>query len=180
MGDPRMAVRTALPPDPPRRWRRPAGDIQGPGRGRGRWVLPPGPVWEAGRGSRRPAAALGVLLAGPLLAIRAFVRPHLITALLLGLVLFALCRESPSGRPAWAWFCPPSFCSGPTCTPASSSGCCSSCSTGPAKPSPAVSAARARPTPPMARTVAGLRGLGDASASSIRTTWTPCSTRYGW
>ncbi len=58
---------------------------------------------------RLPAAALGILLAAPLLAIRAFVRPHLLTALLLAVTLLLLRKESATGRPAWRWALPPLF-----------------------------------------------------------------------
>jgi len=58
---------------------------------------------------RLPAAALGVLLAAPLLAIRAFVRPHLLTALFLALVLLLLRKESADGRPVWRRLLPPLF-----------------------------------------------------------------------
>lgn len=58
---------------------------------------------------RLPAAALGVLLAAPLLAIRAFVRPHLLTALFLALVLLLLRRESADGKALWRWLLPPLF-----------------------------------------------------------------------
>lgn len=58
---------------------------------------------------RLPAAALGILLAGPLLAIRAFIRPHLLTALLLAVTLLLLRKESATARPAWRWALPPLF-----------------------------------------------------------------------
>jgi hypothetical protein len=58
---------------------------------------------------RLPATALGILLAAPLLAIRAFVRPHLLTALLLAVTLLLLRKESATGRPAWRWALPPLF-----------------------------------------------------------------------
>ncbi|MCU0304058.1 MAG: tetratricopeptide repeat protein [Thermoanaerobaculales bacterium] len=51
--------------------------------------------------ARLPAAALGVLLAGPLLQPRAFVRPHMLTALQLGAVLLCLRRASVDGRRGW-------------------------------------------------------------------------------
>ncbi len=47
---------------------------------------------------RLPAAALGVLLAAPLIAPRAFIRPHMLTAVLLGLLLLLLQLESNTGR----------------------------------------------------------------------------------
>jgi len=49
-------------------------------------------------GERIAAVALGVLLAGPLLATRAFARPHMFTAVLLGLVLLLLRLEQTTGR----------------------------------------------------------------------------------
>ncbi len=58
---------------------------------------------------RLPAAALGILLAAPLLAIRAFVRPHLLTALLLAVTLLLLRKESATARPVWRWALPPLF-----------------------------------------------------------------------
>ncbi len=50
---------------------------------------------------RLPAAALGVAIAVPLIAARAFVRPHLLTAVLLGATLLLLQLESTSGRRIW-------------------------------------------------------------------------------
>jgi Flp pilus assembly protein TadD len=50
---------------------------------------------------RLPAVALGVLLAGPLIAPRAFARPHMFTAVFLGLTLLLLRKEAATGRRAW-------------------------------------------------------------------------------
>ncbi len=55
----------------------------------------------AGWRERLGSTALGALLAGPLLATRAFARPHMFTAALLGLVLWLLCRERATGRRAY-------------------------------------------------------------------------------
>jgi tetratricopeptide (TPR) repeat protein len=59
--------------------------------------------------SRLPAAALAIVLAAPLISPRAFVRPHMITALLLGLTLLALRLESTTGRARWRWVLVPIF-----------------------------------------------------------------------
>jgi len=56
---------------------------------------------------RLPAAALGVLLAAPLMALRAFERPHLITAVLLATTLLLLRLESGTGRRLWRWLLVP-------------------------------------------------------------------------
>jgi hypothetical protein len=69
--------------------------------------------------SRLAAAAVGVLAAAPLLQPRAFVRPHMLTALLLGAVLLCLRREAVTRQRVWRRCCCRSFCSGPTCTAAS-------------------------------------------------------------
>lgn len=56
----------------------------------------------AGRSRDRLAgAAVGALLAASLIAPRAFVRPHMLTALLLGALLLLLRQESASGRRIW-------------------------------------------------------------------------------
>lgn len=51
--------------------------------------------------SRLAAAAVGVLAAAPLLQPRAFVRPHMLTALLLGAVLLCLRREAVTRQRVW-------------------------------------------------------------------------------
>jgi len=51
--------------------------------------------------SRLAAAAVGVLAAAPLLQPRAFVRPHMLTALLLGAVLLCLRREAVTRPRVW-------------------------------------------------------------------------------
>ncbi len=51
--------------------------------------------------ARLAAVAMGVLLAVPLLSLRAFVRPHLISALLLAVTLLALRREAVNARRRW-------------------------------------------------------------------------------
>jgi Flp pilus assembly protein TadD len=56
-----------------------------------------------------PAAALGALLAGPLIAARAFIRPHMATALLLGVTLLLLRLESSTGRRRYRWALVPTF-----------------------------------------------------------------------
>jgi len=58
---------------------------------------------------RWPAIALGVLLAAPLISTRAFVRPHLLTAILLGAVLLLLRLTTVSGRLLWSWLLVPLF-----------------------------------------------------------------------
>jgi Flp pilus assembly protein TadD len=58
---------------------------------------------------RLPALALGALLAGPLLALRAFVRPHMLTAVFIGLTLVALRLEATTGRRAWRFALVPLF-----------------------------------------------------------------------
>jgi Flp pilus assembly protein TadD len=60
--------------------------------------------------SRLAGAAVGALLAAPLMAPRAFVRPHMITALFLGLLLLLLRLESGSGRRVWRVLLVPFFC----------------------------------------------------------------------
>lgn len=56
----------------------------------------------AGRSRDRIAgAAVGALLAAPLIAPRAFVRPHILTALCIGALLLLLRLESASGRRIW-------------------------------------------------------------------------------
>ncbi|MFB3908159.1 MAG: tetratricopeptide repeat protein [Candidatus Eisenbacteria bacterium] len=56
-----------------------------------------GPRWR----ERIAGAALGALLAGPMISPRAFVRPHMMTALLLGVLLLLLRLESHTGRRRW-------------------------------------------------------------------------------
>lgn len=53
------------------------------------------------RRSTLPGAALGLLLAAPLIAPRAFVRPHMLTAFLLGATLLILQKERETGL--WRW-----------------------------------------------------------------------------
>lgn len=65
-----------------------------------------GPALSLGR---LPAAALGLLLAAPLMAPRAFVRPHMLTALLLGVTLLLLRLESATGERRWRWALVPLF-----------------------------------------------------------------------
>lgn len=55
-----------------------------------------------GRARERLAgAALGVVLAAPLISLRAFVRPHMLTAVLLGVLLLFLRLESTTGQRRW-------------------------------------------------------------------------------
>lgn len=69
-----------------------------------------GLVGRDGRmGSKLPLAALAVLLAAPLIAPRAFIRPHLLTALFLGATLLLLRLESASGRARFRWALVPVF-----------------------------------------------------------------------
>ncbi len=65
-------------------------------------------VGDAAR-KRWPAIALGMLLAAPLISTRAFVRPHLLTAVLLGAVLLLLRLTTVSGRLRWSWLMVPLF-----------------------------------------------------------------------
>lgn len=68
-----------------------------------------GLVGKPARGARWAAAALGILLAAPLIGVRAFARPHLFTAVLLGLTLLLLRLEGATGRGRWRWFLVPVF-----------------------------------------------------------------------
>lgn len=52
-------------------------------------------------GDRVAGAAVGLLLAAPLIAPRAFVRPHMLTALALGTALLLLEREASTGQRRW-------------------------------------------------------------------------------
>ena len=58
---------------------------------------------------RLAGAAVGALLAAPLIAARAFVRPHMLTALFLGGLLLLLRLESESGRRLWRMLLAPLF-----------------------------------------------------------------------
>jgi tetratricopeptide (TPR) repeat protein len=58
---------------------------------------------------RWPALALGVLLAAPLISTRAFVRPHLLTAVMLGATLLLLRLTTVSGHSPWPWLLVPLF-----------------------------------------------------------------------
>lgn len=58
---------------------------------------------------RLPAAAVGIVLAAPLISPRAFVRPHMMTALLLGATLLLLRLESETGKRRWRWTLIPLF-----------------------------------------------------------------------
>jgi len=60
-------------------------------------------------GSKVPFAAMAVLLAAPLLAPRAFIRPHMLTALFLGATLLLLRLHSASGRARFRWALVPLF-----------------------------------------------------------------------
>ncbi len=63
-----------------------------------------------GRASDRVAgAAIGALLAAPLIAPRAFVRPHMLTALFLGALLLFLRLESATGKRIWRYLPAPMF-----------------------------------------------------------------------
>lgn len=62
-----------------------------------------------GTRSRMPAVAVGVLLGGLLLAQRAYVRPHLITAFFLSVTLFFLRKENTTGNKRWLWALVPLF-----------------------------------------------------------------------
>jgi Flp pilus assembly protein TadD len=64
-----------------------------------------------GRSARErvAGAAIGALLAAPLIAPRAFVRPHMLTALFLGALLLLLRLESDSGRRIWRYLLAPLF-----------------------------------------------------------------------
>ncbi len=69
-----------------------------------------GSLSEAGNVSRHlSTAAAAVLLAGPLLAPRAFVRPHILTALCLGLTLLLLRLGSRTGKARFRWLLIPLF-----------------------------------------------------------------------
>ena len=65
--------------------------------GLGAWAALLGP----GRRDALAATALGALLAGPMIAPRAFERPHMLTAVFLGVVLVLLRAESLTGRRRW-------------------------------------------------------------------------------
>jgi Flp pilus assembly protein TadD len=54
-------------------------------------------------------AALGAVLAAPLIAPRAFVRPHMLTALCMGALLLLLRLESETGRRCWRLLAAPLF-----------------------------------------------------------------------
>jgi Flp pilus assembly protein TadD len=59
--------------------------------------------------SRILGAAVGALLAAPLISLRAFVRPHMLTALFLGGLLLLLRMEATTGRRLWRWLLVPLF-----------------------------------------------------------------------